>query len=119
MDPAWIVALVALATAVAGCLTWAARYGWRVLRRTMHFLDDWGGEPAHGGLGARPGVMARLKSVEDLVASISTEIHPNGGGSLRDVVARTAADVADIKTEQAAVRTRLELFDSARRKEGQ
>ena len=54
MDPAWLTALTALAVAVFGVLGWAARYGWRVLRRTMHFLDDWGGEEAHDGLGPRP-----------------------------------------------------------------
>lgn len=120
MDPGWIVALVALATAVASCLAWAARKSWQVIRRTGHFLDDWQGEPAHDGLTATPGVMARLRNLEVTVAGISAELHPNGGGSLRDVVARTAADVADIKAEQAAVRTRLDLYEAGRaHREGQ
>jgi hypothetical protein len=114
MDPAWIAAFVALATAVVSLLAWAARYGWRVLRRTGHFLDDWQGEPAHDGLTATPGVMARLRSLEDFAASINAELHPNGGGSLRDVVARTAADVADIKQDQASMRARMELWESQR-----
>ncbi len=118
MNATWFAAFVTLAVAAGGLLAWAARYGWRVIRRTGHFLDDWQGEPAHDGLDATPGVMARLKSLEVTVASINAELHPNGGGSLRDVVSLTAADVADIKTEQAAVRARLELFDAARRKEG-
>ena len=110
MSAAWLTAFVALAVAVFGLLGWVARYGWRVTRRTMRFLDDWQGETAREGLAAVPGVMARLKSVEGLVASISAEMHPNGGSSLRDVVHKTAADVADVKAEQAAVRTRLEAF---------
>lgn len=110
MSAAWLTAFVALAVAVFGLLGWVARYGWRVTRRTMRFLDDWQGETAREGLPAVPGVMARLKSVEGLVASISAEMHPNGGSSLRDVVHKTAADVADVKAEQAAVRTRLEAF---------
>ena len=110
MSAAWLTAFVALAAAVFGLLGWVARYGWRVTRRTMRFLDDWQGETAREGLPAVPGVMARLKSVEGLVASISAEMHPNGGSSLRDVVHKTAADVADVKAEQAAVRTRLEAF---------
>ena len=120
MSAAWLTAFTALAVAVFGLLGWAARYGWRVLRRTIHFLDDWGGESAHDGLEGTPGVMARLKNVEELVAKILHETTPNGGGNLRDVVRRTAQDVADIKTEQAAVRARLELFDGARivREEG-
>lgn len=120
MDAGWLTAFVALATAAISCLAWAVRYGWRVIRRTGHFLDDWQGEGAHDGLAATLGVVARLRNLEGFVASINAELHPNGGGSLRDVVARTAADVADIKQEQAAVRTRLELFDATRvRKEGQ
>jgi len=114
MDAAWFAAFVALATAVAGCVTWAGRYGWRVLRRTGHFLDDWQGEPAHDGLAATPGVMARLKSLEVTVAGISAELHPNGGGSLRDVVSLTAADVAQIKDDQAEMRRRMELFEAQR-----
>ena len=110
MSAAWLTAFVALAVAVFGLLGGVARYGWRVTRRTMRFLDDWQGETAREGLPAVPGVMARLKSVEGLVASISAEMHPNGGSSLRDVVHKTAADVADVKAEQAAVRTRLEAF---------
>lgn len=104
MDPAWIVALIALATAVASTLAWAGRYGWRLIRRTMQFLDAWFGEPAHDGLDARPGVIARLRTFEDQLAHIVAETTPNGGGSMRDVVARTAADVADIKTEQVQMR---------------
>ena len=120
MSAAWLTAFTALAVAVVSVLAWAARYGWRVLRRTIHFLDDWGGESAHDGLDAKPGVMARLKSVEDLMAKVVAETTPNGGGTLRDVVKRTAQDVADIKTEQAAVRARLELYDARRtaREEG-
>ena len=114
MSAAWLTAFGTLAVAVFGLLGWVARYGWRVTRRTMRFLDDWQGETAREGLPAVPGVMARLKSVEGLVASISAEMHPNGGSSLRDVVHKTAAGVAEIKTEQAAVRTRLELFDAKR-----
>jgi hypothetical protein len=113
MDPQWIAALVALVVAVFGCLAWVVRYAWHVLRRTVHFLDDYAGEPARDGLPARPGFMARLGSVEHLLAKVVAETTPNGGGSMRDEVARTARDVADIKTAQAGVRTRLETFDAA------
>lgn len=112
MNPAGVAALTAIAAATFTFLAWAASCAWRVIRRTMHFLDDWLGEPAHDGLPVKPGVMARLRSVEEQVARIVAETTLNGGGSLRDVVARTAVDVADIKHEQAGVRTRLELRGS-------
>jgi hypothetical protein len=111
---AWLTALTALAVAVFGLLGWAGRKVWRFLRRTIHFLDDWNGEASHDGVPGHPGVMARLKSVEELATRILEETTPNGGGNLRDVVRRTAQDVADIKAEQVAVRARLELFEARR-----
>jgi len=114
LDPAWITAIVALAVAVTGCIAWAGRWSWRLLRGTARFLDDYFGEPEHNGLCARPGVMARLGSVEDLLAKVVAETTPNGGGNLRDVVRRIAADVADIKNEQMNMRARMELFETQR-----
>jgi hypothetical protein len=119
MDPAWATALIALVAAVFGAVAWAARWAWAILRRIVHFLDDFGGQPARDGLPARPGLMARMESVEQSLAHVVTETSPNHGTSLRDIVIRTAADVADIKHEQAGVRTRLELLqgEQARRDE--
>ena len=115
---AWITALTAAAVAVLGFAGWAARYGWRVLRRTTRFLDAFFGEEPHDGLDARPGVMVRLERVEATLARVLQETRPDGGNSLRDVVARTAQDVADIKAEQAGVRTRLELLQAGRAQRG-
>jgi hypothetical protein len=111
---AWITALTAVLVAVLGFAGWAGRYSWRVLRRTTRFLDAFFGEEPHDGLGARPGVMARLDRVETALAHVLAETRPNGGDSLRDVVARTALDVAEIKAEQAGVRARLELMQAER-----
>jgi len=108
MDPAWIVAAVALATAVIGCLAWCARQAWRILVRTTQFLDDYFGEPGRPGVPSRPGVMARLQAVEASIAHVVAETSPNHGKSLRDIVHRTAEDVAEIKAEQAAMRDRME-----------
>jgi hypothetical protein len=58
--------------------------------------------------------MARLASAEEALARVVAETTPNGGRSLRDVVARTAADVADIKQDQASMRRRIELWEKQR-----
>jgi hypothetical protein len=115
---AWITAAVALTGAIIGCIAWAARWLWRILRRAAHFFDDYFGEPARDGVDAKPGVMSRLASVETLIAQVHAETRPNHGTSLRDVVAATAADVADIKREQAVVRADLETVKAQRHGEG-
>ena len=58
--------------------------------------------------------MARLHSMEQIVAGISVEVHPNSGHSLRDVVHQTAGDVAQIKIDQGEMRRRMELFERER-----
>jgi hypothetical protein len=60
---------------------------WRVVikpiagavRRVVHFLDDWFGEPARPGQEARPGI-------PDRIAAIEHQLRPNGGKTLRDRV---------------------------------
>ncbi len=61
---------------------------WRTGRRLGAFLDDWFGEGRPGS--ERPGVMVRLASLETTVGKIDKELHPNGGGSLRDQVNQIA-----------------------------
>ena len=117
MDPSWITAVVALSLAVAGAIGWCARWGWRLLRRTGHFLDAFFGQEAHDGVPARPGVMARLTTVEELIAKVVGETTPNNGHSLRDTVNRTALDVADIKAEQVRVRGDLAALQRKRRED--
>lgn len=108
LDPAWIAALVALISAIGGLTAWGIRVLYRILRQLIHFSDDWKGQPEHDGLPARPGVMARLSSVEELLERVHAETQADHGTSLRDVVNRTAADVTGIKQEQQAVRADLD-----------
>ncbi|QWF81127.1 hypothetical protein [Amycolatopsis sp. CA-230715] len=60
----------------------------RVVRKLSHFADDWFGQEARPGVPERPGVMARLESIEDYVRSVQHEVVPNSGASLRDAVDR-------------------------------
>jgi hypothetical protein len=108
MNPEWLAAFVALIVAVCAAIGWGLRWAWRILRRTVHFLDDYGGQPAHDGMEAKPGLMARLTTVEEALAKVVSEMSPNHGQSLRDRVDQTAADVAEIKREQVRVRQQLE-----------
>lgn len=115
MSPAWVASLTALIAAIFGLVGWVARFTWRLFRRTNHFLDDYFGEAARDGLPARPGIMARLKSVEDGVghvaselAKVSKETMPNNGKSIHDVLARTEQSVDETRAEQTSMRARVD-----------
>ena len=112
MNPAWVAAITAITVAAVTGAAWAARWLWRIAMRTSHFLDDYFGRPEGGGLPPRLGVMARLAQHEELLHELVAETQPNGGNSLRDVVARTAADVAGIKEEQERLRKQIERHNS-------
>jgi hypothetical protein len=114
VSAAWLTAFVALVGTVTTGMVIAVRWAWRILSRIMSFLDDYFGEAPREGVPARPGVMARLAAMERSLAEVQAETKPNGGHSLRDVVHRTANDVADIKADQAAMRQRMELFERQR-----
>lgn len=139
--PAWmqsislgtiLVSLFILLT--VGGLVWALlRPVLRSARRTDKALQrltlDWFGQDGRPGFPAIPGVPQRLLDVEQalaqlrpLVERIDKEMHPNGGGSLRDQITRltsaveksedarvqTARDMTEIKSEVGAVTRALE-----------
>ena len=114
MSAAWVASLTALTVAVFGLVAWAARHGWRLLRGTSEFLDEWGGKPARHGLPATPGVVARLAEHEKLLTKLVAETQPNGGSSLHDVMARTERAVDEIRAEQAKMRARMEQLETQR-----
>ena len=107
MDSGWVTAAVALAVAVAGGCAWLGRRTWHVLHGAQEFLEDWKGHPQRPGVEGTPGVMARLQTVEFILGEVRTQVFPNSGGSLRDIVHRTAGDVSEIKDEQVRVRGEL------------
>lgn len=80
MDPAWIVAIVAAATAAIGVLLWMGRGMWRTFRRTDQFLEDWNGTKQSPGHPRQHGVMERLA---DLEAGQSVLIEKAHAGELR------------------------------------
>lgn len=92
----WIAGVIgAVGTAVAvlaGARRWlAARW-----RRVDEFLEDWRGTPPRPGCPGRPGVPERLAALETALATVKSEVTPNHGGSLKDLVRaidqRTRAD---------------------------
>ena len=86
----WSVAAVALAG--LGTLVWRmVRTVRRVLDRMADLLDDWQGVSERPGVPGRPGVMVRLRAIEERLGSVEHELQPNSGQSLRDAVDRVDA----------------------------
>lgn len=95
-----------------GALVWAVlRPVLRSARRTDKTLQrltlDWFGQEGRPGFPAVPGVPQRLYEVEQalallrpLVESIDKELHPNGGGSLRDQITKLQAAVETVSSDR-------------------
>lgn len=75
-------ALAGLCTVVWRVVRWAVLLG----RKVNTFIDDFYGEEARPGVPARPGLLERVGGVEETLAGVVHELHPNDGGSLRDAV---------------------------------
>ncbi len=60
----------------------------KIVKRFIHFLDDYFGEEERPGFEGRPGMQERLKFMEEEIACISFEMRPNHGTSIKDAVAR-------------------------------
>ncbi|WP_018559286.1 MULTISPECIES: hypothetical protein [unclassified Streptomyces] len=75
-------ATAAICTVVWKVVRWAVLLG----RKVNFFIDDFYGEAARPGVPARPGLLERVSGVEETLAGVVHELHPNDGGSLRDAV---------------------------------
>lgn len=65
---------------------------WRAFKKAIiaweEFIADWKGESYTDGRENTPGVIARLEKLEDGLFKVKSEVSPNGGQSIKDVVNR-------------------------------
>ena len=59
-----------------------------LIKRFIHFLDDYFGEEERPGFEGRPGMQERLAYMESEIACISYEMRPNSGTSIKDAIGR-------------------------------
>lgn len=99
MDFSWVLpaagalVLVAAALVVIGK---GVRWVFATLNMVREFLEDWRGEEARPGYHKRPGVMERLVSLEEHASTVTHELKPNSGLSLRDAVDRIEGQVVPV-----------------------
>jgi hypothetical protein len=60
----------------------------KLVKRFIHFLDDYFGEEERPGFEGRPGMQERMRIIEEEIKCISFEMRPNHGTSIKDAVAR-------------------------------
>ena len=59
-----------------------------LIKRFIHFLDDYFGEEERPGFEGRPGMQERLAYMESEISCISYEMRPNSGTSIKDAIGR-------------------------------
>ncbi|GAA1026807.1 hypothetical protein GCM10009557_05800 [Virgisporangium ochraceum] len=90
MQIAGAIGAIGGALAAIGASARWVRNRWRPVAA---FLEDWNGRPGRPGHDEVPGIPARLRVLEQSVATIRHEVTPNSGGSLKDAVDRIDAAV--------------------------
>lgn len=83
----FLMMLAATVTAIT-CIWVVIRKTMILVKRFIHFLDDYFGEEERPGFDSRPGMQERLKFMENEIACISYEMKPNSGSSIKDAIGR-------------------------------
>jgi hypothetical protein len=76
-------AITAVGAAIA-VIAKGVRWMLGTVRKLSRLADDLLGEPARAGQPGRPGLMQRVSSIEQQLAAVQAELHPNGGNSMKD-----------------------------------
>jgi len=96
--------------AVTAILLFAIKIA-KIIKKVVHFLDDFIGEEERPGQDARPGFSERLTNMEECMGSvkdqmeiiqedvkaINKEMHPNSGSSIKDSLNRIEKRVNEVE----------------------
>lgn len=88
MSPNEFLMMLAASVTAIGVI-WVGLYkATKLVKRFIHFLDDYFGEEARPGFDGRAGLQERLRIIEMEIECISFEMRPNHGTSIKDAVNR-------------------------------
>lgn len=83
----FLMMLAATVTAIG--VIWVGLYkATKLVKRFIHFLDDYFGEEERPGFYGRPGMQERMRIIEEELRHISYEMRPNSGTSIKDAIGR-------------------------------
>jgi len=83
----FLIMLAATVTAI-GVIAVCIRKATLLVKRFIHFLDDYFGEEERPGFPGRPGMQERMRIIEQELKCVSYEMRPNSGTSIKDAIAR-------------------------------
>jgi hypothetical protein len=83
----FLIMLAATVTAI-GVIAVGIRKATVLVKRFIHFLDDYFGEEERQGFAGRPGMQERMLIIEEELKCVSYEMRPNSGTSIKDAIAR-------------------------------
>jgi hypothetical protein len=83
----FLMMLAATVTAI-GVIGVGLHKATKLVKRFIHFLDDYFGEEERPGFPGRPGMQERLGYMESEISCISYEMRPNSGTSIKDAIGR-------------------------------
>lgn len=92
LDPTALLTWITCLATLSGLGIGMMKYG----RRIMQMVEDFNGTKVRPGVPERPGVMARLQTLDEQVAAVHTEVNYNHGTTIKDAVARIETDVKDL-----------------------
>ncbi len=82
-----LMMLAATVTAI-GVISVGVYKATKLVKRFIHFLDDYFGEEERPGFDGRPGMQERMRIIEQELKCVSYEMRPNSGTSIKDAINR-------------------------------
>jgi hypothetical protein len=95
-DPTVLLAWLTCLGALGGIAITLIKYGRNYGRKIMQMVEDFNGTEERPGVPSRPGVMARLQTLDEQVAAVHTEVNYNHGTTIKDAITRIETDVKGI-----------------------